>query len=175
LRSAQGATLLNFYEGEHLAFYAHAPAGMYQAAKLIRKIETAKRRWKSARDGSKRKLLRRDRTTGEETWLMQAAPDTRMSATVSGVPALRDSVEEFFVLQGEVSTPRGVMRSGGYAWRAPHTAIGPSVSRNGYTALLRSKGGAPGGSTTGDKLEFAVDAPYQPCIPDSLRSAVAPK
>ena len=180
LRSEQGATLLNFYEGEHLAFYASVPDVLYQPRKLIRKIETAKLRWTPARDGSRRKLLRRDKATGEETWLTQADADVPAShgdykASARGVAQMRDAVEEFFVLDGELSTPRGVMLTGSYAWRAPHSAIGPSASRKGYTALIRSKGGAPGGNATDQTLDIALDAPYRPCLPDTLRGAVAPK
>jgi hypothetical protein len=175
LRTDAGATIVNFYEGEHLAFYQPPPAGMYQPAKLIRRIETSKLHWKRARDGSRRKLLRRDRQSSEETWLVQADAVLAGRVTVHGTPRQSAAVEEMFVLEGELSTPRGVMGRGSYAWRAPHTAIGPDASRTGYTAILRSKGGPPAGVAAGEAIDVALDAPYEPCIPDALRSAIAPK
>ena len=174
LRSETGATLLNFYEGEHLAVYAATPAGLYQPGKLIRKIESSKRPWKTAQDGSQHKLLRRDRSTGEETWLVKVATSAKLT-NGRAAPTMHDAVEEFFLIDGEVSTTRGVMLSGAYAWRAPHTDTGPSITVKGYTALLRSKGGAPGGTAAGETAEVAVDAPYSPCIPETMKNALTPR
>ncbi len=173
LRSNGGARVLNFYEGEHLAFYADAPPGMYQPRKLIRRIETSKLRWKSSRDGTQRKLLRRDRASGEETWLVKAAPTTT-AASWRGTPILKSSVEEFFLLEGELSTPQGLMKSGAYAWRAPNTAVGPARSGTGYQAILRSKGGAPGGRAAAESIELTADAPYAPCITETLKKSLKP-
>lgn len=164
LRSTHGATVLTYYEGEHLAFYAAAPPGMYQPKKLIRRIQSSKLRWRSTRDGTLRKLLRHDRATGEETWIVKVAPIGAASSPSRGMPTLNTSVEEFFLLQGELSTPQGVMKSGAYAWRAPNTAVGPAVSATGYQAILRSKGGAPGGRPAAEVVEFSLDAPYAPCM-----------
>ena len=125
---------------------------MYQPGKLIRHIATAKLRWKTARDGSQYKLLRRDRRSGEQTWLVKsAATDARLIGTAGKVET-RNAVEEVFLIDGELATPHGVMQSGAYAWRAPKTPVGPTASAKGYTALLRSKGGAPGGSASGEML-----------------------
>jgi hypothetical protein len=175
LRSANGATVLTYYEGEHLAFYTAAPPGMYQPKKLIRRVQSSKLRWKSARDGTQRKLLRRDRATGEETWLVKVGAAAAASSPSRGTATLNASVEEFFLLEGELSTPQGVMKPGAYAWRAPNTAIGPAVSRAGYQAILRSKGGAPGGRPAAETVEFSLDAPYAPCITEALKNSLKPQ
>ena len=167
LRSQPGATVLNFYEGEHLAFYSDAPPGMYQPRKLIRKIAAGPYRG--------RKLLRRDHDNGEETWLVRVPAATARQLRSRGVSTQQDFVQEMFVLDGDVATPRGIMRAGAYSWHAPNTAIGPQVTTSGYTALLRSKGGPPHGRTERVALPAALDAPYMPCVPDSLRATVMPK
>jgi len=55
---------------------------------------------------------------------------------------VHETVEEMFLLSGTVATPLGLMQSGAYVWRSPGTPRGPFGSRTGFTALLRSKGGA---------------------------------
>ncbi|MFO1426259.1 MAG: hypothetical protein U1F11_04670 [Steroidobacteraceae bacterium] len=174
LRSPKGATVLNFYEGEHLAFYAAAPAGMYQPRKLIHRIRSAGLGWRRARERGEFKRLRRDRGSGEETWLLRVPAQAPGPDGVRGAPRLHDAVEEFFLLEGEVATPQGTMKSGAYAWRAPGTPVGPAFSRSGYVALLRSKGGAPGGRSVDGIRELPLDPPYAPCLPEAMRSAIAP-
>ena len=189
LRSEKGAVVLNFYEGEHLAFYTSAPEGMYQPSKLVRRIASDELRWRklSKRDfhggaGLSFKMLRRDRNSGEETWLLKSPPVAANAPALPGIQRFSDAVEEMFVIRGEVATPRGLMRSGAYAWRAPNTPIGPFVSTSGFEALIRSKGGAAHGRqlpvtpavTTANTVAItdvnSPAPPFQPCIPEALQS-----
>jgi len=48
--SGPGATLLNFYEGEHLAFYEPTPAGMYLPEKFTRKLVADEQPWQASRE-----------------------------------------------------------------------------------------------------------------------------
>ena len=149
MRSPTGATVLNFYEGEHLAFYAPTPEGMFRPEKLVLRIASDSLPWKRASDpGSlalgadvKEKLLRYDARSGERTWLVQVGADPPGRDPKRAV-VVHETVEEMFLLSGTVATPLGLMQSGAYVWRSPGTPRGPFGSRTGFTALLRSKGGA---------------------------------
>jgi quercetin dioxygenase-like cupin family protein len=171
MRSSSGATMLNFYEGEHLAFYADAPPGMYKPARLIKRIATREQSWQPAREAGDRalggsvstQLLRQDSDNGERTWLVRVAADKPNPAPRRPVVRLGE-VEELFVIDGQIDTPLGMMHRGAYAWRAPGTERGPYGSRSGYTALLRSKGGAPQARSAGRRQLVLRDVRYAPSL-----------
>ncbi len=177
MKSDDGCTMLNFYEGEHLAFYEQTPAGMYVPAKLIKKIQTGKLKWKALKYAAAEawghkpqiKVLRNDDVTGETTFLIKVAADKPDKVT-NRRTATHSAVEEMYVIDGEISTPRGVMKSGAYVWRAPGTVRGPFGSKTGYTALVRSKGGALNTKLSDASAQIEWDAPYQPIISDSARN-----
>ncbi len=168
MESKSGGAVFNFYEGEHLAFYEPVPAGMYVKEKLIKHIQSARIAWKGGtadderRWGrtAQRKLLRNDRKTGESTWLLKVGPD---KGDVRRPVVTNAAVEEMFVLDGDIATPRGVMKPGSYAWRIPGVALGPMGTKGGFVALIRSKGGALK-PTFGESKPVVWDAPYQPLI-----------
>ncbi|NDE00284.1 MAG: DUF4437 domain-containing protein [Gammaproteobacteria bacterium] len=176
--SGPGATLINFYEGEHLAFYEPTPAGMYKPEKLIRRLATEDMRWTRARDLAltslgpdvRQKLLRHDPATGECTWLVEVAADRVGQREPQRSKVVHAAVEESFVLSGEVATPRGTMRRGAYVWRAPGQPRGPYGSRTGYQLLIRSKGGALATTASGSPEAPAWGANYDPQITASMRS-----
>lgn len=176
MRSTDGATMLNFYEGEHLAFYADAPPGMYQPEKLILQLRSNHLRWRAARDAGdsamgrrvRTRLLRQDATSGEQTWLINVAADREQSGLRRHTVRL-DTVEEMFVIDGDAHTPLGVMQRGAYAWRAPGTVRGPYGSRSGFTALLRSKGGPPRFATS-TRGGVTWDATYDPSLTEAQRA-----
>jgi len=175
--SGPGATLLNFYEGEHLAFYEPTPAGMYLPEKLIQKVVTGDIPWQPSTDpafatlgpGVREKRLRDDPASGETTWLIDVAADAAETPIAPRAAVTHAAVEEMYVLSGEIATPRGMMKSGAYAWRVPGTPRGPWASRTGYQLLVRSRGAlATTSSSTVSKPQW--DAPYEPAIPDSMRT-----
>ena len=167
MESKNGATVLNFYEGEHIAHYDAAPAGMYKPAKLVEKIDTAKAKWtKGTADdvaawgkGVQRITLRKDQETGESTWLLKVPADAK---DVKRKRATSAAVEEVFIIAGEVATPLGTMGSGGYAWRVPGTEVGPFGTKTGFVALFRSKGGAQKTTWSKDATPVMWDAAYKP-------------
>ena len=175
--SGPGATLLNFYEGEHLAVYEAAPAGMFKPEKLLQRIVTGELPWQPAREpalallgnGVRQKTLRHDPLTGESTWLVEVPADTAGSNPLRTAVS-HAAVEESFVLEGEIATPRGTMRRGAYVWRVPGEPRGPYGSRTGYRLLVRSKGGAPATKPSGTAAAPAWDAAYDPHIPEPMRS-----
>jgi hypothetical protein len=176
--SGPGATLINFYEGEHLAFYEPTPAGMYKPEKLIRRLATKNMRWTRAKDMAltslgpnvRQKLLRHDAATGEHTWLVEVAADPAGQREPQRSKVIHAAVEESFVLRGEVATPRGTMRSGAYVWRAPGQPRGPYGSRTGYQLLIRSKGGALATTISGAMENVTWSAPYEPQISAAMRN-----
>jgi len=176
--SGPGATLLNFYEGEHLAFYEPTPAGMYLPEKLIRKLVADEQPWQTSREpafatlgpGVREKRLRHDPASGESTWLVEVAADPAADAAPLRPTVSHAVVEESYVLQGEIATPRGTMRSGAYSWRAPGTPRGPWGSRTGYQLLVRSRRGALATTVSAEPVRVTWDAPYDPAIPESMRA-----
>ena len=180
MRSPTGALILNFYEGEHLAFYEPSPAGMFVRNRLIPRIATADMPWSAAGDllarslgrRVKEKILRRDSRSGECTRLVQVAAD-RPGATIVRPIVVHEAVEEMFVIDGEVSTPRGTMYRGAYAWRATGTARGPFASKTGFVALIRTKGGRPDTRII-DRRPVVWDSPLDPDVPSAMRDFARP-
>jgi quercetin dioxygenase-like cupin family protein len=178
MASKDGCTMLNFYEGEHLAFYQDTPAGMYIADKLIKKIDTKSLMWTPLNDANGRalglnvqmKLLRADAATGESTFLIKADAD-QPDAKTARHTATHAAVEEMYVLDGEISSPRGTMKTGAYVWRAPGVARGPYGSKTGYVAILRSKGGALNTTLSAAPEAVVWDNPYSPTIAEAARAS----
>ena len=176
--SGPGATLLNFYEGEHLAFYEPTPAGMYLPEKLIRKLASEELPWQRSRDpafatlgpGVNEKRLRHDPATGESTWLIDVEADDAADSGPLRPVVRHEAVEEIYVLRGDIATPRGVMSAGAYTWRAPGQPRGPWGSRTGYQLLVRSRRGALATKRADDAVRVVWNAPYDPVIPENMRS-----
>jgi len=177
IESPNGAAVLNFYEGEHKAVYETAPPGMFRAEQLIKKISARDMPWAGATaierkiwgSSARRKVLRTDSSTGESTWILTVGPEHQKPRHAL---ASHEAVEEMFVLDGEIATPHGIMRSGSYAWRIPGTRLGPYGTKDGFTALFRSKGGAL--KTILSKETQAVNwaAPYNPLVVEAQKSWV---
>ena len=180
MRSPTGAVVLNFYEGEHLAFYEPSPAGMFLDNKLIAHIATGSLPWTAASDllarslGNrvKEKILRRDSTSGECTRLVQVAADQPDKKIVRPIVA-HTAVEEMFVIDGEISTPLGTMHRGGYAWRTPGTGRGPFATKTGFVALIRTKGGHADTKILA-RQPVAWASPLDPDVPSTMRDYARP-
>jgi hypothetical protein len=150
---------------------------MFRAEKLIEKIASRAMPWvdgtalekKIWGRSARRKLLRTDSATGESTWLLAVGPQDQKPHRPL---AVHQAVEEMFVLDGEITTPHGVMHSGSYAWRIPGTRLGPYGTKSGFTALFRSKGGALGTTLTKDTQPVNWDAPYNPLVVEAQKSWV---
>lgn len=175
MKSDTGAAIINFYEGEHLAFYEDAPAGMYKPEKLIKHLSSDSLKWQPSTKNTNlslgkepiMKVLRQDAEKRESTWIQKVAAD---DATAKRQGAFHECVEEMFLLEGEVATPQGLMRPGAYAWRAPGQQRGPFGSRTGWTALFRTKGGSAKTALTVSAEPIKWNAPYAPNIPEAQKA-----
>ncbi|MCA9267635.1 MAG: DUF4437 domain-containing protein, partial [Planctomycetales bacterium] len=111
-----GAVVLTFFEGDHGTVFGTAPVGMYDPARLIAKIETTKMAPVAPSDPyvaavankAERKVLREDPKTGERTWMMAFGPDDPNKLT-HGKIETHPIVEEFFLLEGDIHMPCGVL------------------------------------------------------------------
>lgn len=170
--SPQGALVLFCFDGPHRAVYDVPPAELYQAGRMVGPIATPELPWHAGSnedklawgDSAQRILLRRDETSGEETWLLHVPSD---APDMSRSPVIHDNVEEMFVLSGEVSTPRGTLTAGGYVWRMPDKISGPSGTRTGFTAFMRSQGGTLNTRSIGSPAPVNWDVRYNPDIADA--------
>jgi hypothetical protein len=176
MHSTNGGTVLTCYEGEHLAYYNDSPPGFYKPGLLIKHLKTDAMKWsKPAKPelecftkGALRKTLHVDPATGDTTWMLKVPADDPQKVTKRPM-AIHGAVDEVFVIEGEISTPHGVMRSGAFTWRLPGKLVGPLGTRTGFTAIIRSKGGPL--TTTWSENEFPIfwDAPYNPDVPEKMR------
>jgi hypothetical protein len=73
--------------------------------------------------------------------------------------------EELFMLGGDISGPRGVMRQGAYFWRPKETLHGPFASREGGLAIIRFRDGPHVNNWQADPVPFRYDCPYDPILP----------
>jgi hypothetical protein len=119
------------------------------------------------RPGCGRKTLRRDPRTGDDTWLLTSPPHGTPPGG-AGAQETHPTVEEVFVLVGDLHGNCGVMRTGAYFWRPAGVLHGPYGSRLGATSLYRTKGGPLQAEWTQERVPFRFDLPYRPYLPDGL-------
>jgi hypothetical protein len=124
-------------------------------------------RYKEMRSGALRKPLRKDPVTGDETWLLTSPPHG-MPPGGAGARETHPTVEEVYVLDGDLHGNCGVMRPGAYFWRPPGILHGPYGTRRGATSLYRTVGGPLVAEWTADKAPFSYDPPYTPVLPPGL-------
>lgn len=179
--SPTGADVLTFYEGPHKNVFADAPPGFYDPNKLILKKSTAAMDWEVPRDpvvaataaAPRRKSLRDDAATGEQTWILAMNADDPAKMTHQRTET-HPVVEESFLLEGEISMHCGVMESGAYFWRPPGIEHGPVGTRKGFTAFFRTKGGKLSTKWSAEAKPIVWDAPYTPALPESVRAKLQP-
>jgi hypothetical protein len=176
MHSTDGGTVLTCYEGEHLAYYNDAPPDFYKPGLLVKHLKTGAMKWSKPEKpnlecftkGALRKTLHVDHATGDTTWLLKVPADDPQKVTKRPV-ATHGAIDEIFVIEGEISTPRGVMRSGAFTWRLPGKLVGPLGTRTGFTAIIRSKGGPLTTTWSENELPIIWDAPYNPDVPEKMR------
>jgi quercetin dioxygenase-like cupin family protein len=177
MASADGATVLTFYEGPHRSLFAPAPDGLYDPARLIARIATREMPWGAPSDpvvaatanACGRKLLREDPATGERTWMLKMGPDDPSRMT-TGRTETHPVVEETFLLDGEISMPWGVLKRGAYFWRPPGIEHGPVGTRTGFVGIFRCKGGPLSTVWSDRQLPIDWQAPYAPVLPPQVQA-----
>jgi len=169
---ARGAIVLTFF-GARPAVDATLRDPEPLATGLVERLDVYAMPWIYAdahaqmRPGCGRKTLRQDPRTGDTTWLLTSPPH----GTPPGGAGQREThptVEEVFVLIGDLHGNCGVMRPGAYFWRPPGIVHGPYGTRLGATSLYRTVGGPLVAEWTADRTPFHFDPPYTPFLPPDL-------
>lgn len=171
MRAPDGATVLTFFEGSHQNVFGDTKD--YDKSRLIAQVDTAAHDWNDGVDpkvvgaGLNKLMLRLDQDSGERTWLLQMGP-TDPNVVKAAPLETHPHVEEFFLLDGEISMPQGVLRAGSYFWRPGGIQHGPIGTLAGCTCFFRCKGGPFHTDWTDDAQTIVWDAPYKPTLPDAL-------
>lgn len=113
--------------------------------------------------GAGRKKLYDDPVTGDQSWIL-ATLGMRWAERAERHP----SVEEMFLIAGEVHGNLGVMRPGAYFWRPPHIAHGPYGSKTGNIYFFRTKDGPLSTEYENPALPFRWNPPHRPILPPEM-------
>lgn len=179
LGSPNGAIVLTFFSAAPtLARPVEASA---PDPRLVERVDCYAIPWEpigyaQMRTGTLRKPLRRDPVNGDTTWLLTSPPHG-MPPGGAGARETHPTVEEVFVLAGDLHGNCGVMHAGAYFWRPPGILHGPYGSRLGATSLYRTVGGPLVAHWTAERYPFRYDPPYEPVLPpgfELLPEAVTP-
>lgn len=123
-----------------------------------------------AGSGSRKKLLRTDPVTGDQTWLMGVIPSYREKLVES-----HPVVQECYIIWGEMSGNTGLLVEGSYFWRPEEILHGPYGTKTGAVILSRTEGG----SLTVDYYDldepFRHDPPHRVAVPEELVVYAQPK
>jgi hypothetical protein len=139
LRAETGADLgpLAAPRGAQLIVMAD-PAGELRFGHEDIVLDTSTLPWLGSRHGGPAGIASKELWVGEPK-----GPVTKVTANVplywSG-PEFHECVEEFYVVQGDVTGRAGTMTAGAYVWRPPYANHGPYWSEGGLVVLLRGHG-----------------------------------
>ena len=172
LSAPAGAIVLTFFSAAPVV--ASAPAAPVAGSlaadpRLVERLDCYAVPWEPVqyaqmRTGTLRKPLRKDPLNGDTTWLLTSPPHG-MPPGGAGARETHPTVEEVFVLAGDLHGNCGVMRAGAYFWRPPGILHGPYGSRLGATSLYRTVGGPLVAHWTEERYPFRYDPPYEPALP----------
>jgi hypothetical protein len=160
-----GAIILEFFSG---TVSRQSAANGYDAARLVRHrsgfdVPYTGNFHPEFPAGAGRKILYVDPVTHDTTWLLGTLP-VRWSERAETHP----TVEEMYLLAGEVHGNRGVMRPGAYFWRPPSIPHGPYGSLTGSLYLFRTKGGMLSTTYADSDRTFKWWPEYEPMLSPDL-------
>ncbi|MEQ8247009.1 MAG: cupin domain-containing protein [Alphaproteobacteria bacterium] len=167
MAAPQGAAVVTFFNGPPRRVPG---AGRFDAARVVM-VDTDSMAWNGDFDhnltgsGIGIKFLRNDAASGERTWLLTKGSDRREDLPQTGKLESHPCVEEFFLLDGTLGWPQGMMRRGAYFWRPPGIAHGPGASLTGYLGLFRSREGPFSTDWSQVERPRPFDPPYDPILP----------
>lgn len=115
--------------------------------------------------GAGRKMLYLDPITQDATWLLGTLPLRWAERSEVHV-----TVEEMYLLGGEVHGDRGIMRPGAYFWRPPEVPHGPYGTQTGNLYFFRTKGGNLSTHYVDPVKPFRWWPEYDPILPPELES-----
>lgn len=116
--------------------------------------------------GAGRKILYQDPQTRDTSWLLGTLP-LRWAERAEVHP----TVEEMYLLAGEVHGNRGVMRPGAYFWRPAGKPHGPYGTQTGNLYFFRTKGGQLSTEYVDAAKPFRWWPEYDPVLPEELAGA----
>ena len=167
MAAPQGAAVVTFFNGSP----RRVPGpGAFDKARMIA-LDTDQMEWTGDFDhnltgsGIGIKFLRNDPASGERTWLLTKGSDRREDLPQTGRLETHPCVEEFFLLEGTLGWPQGMMRQGAYFWRPPGIAHGPGASLTGYVGLFRSREGPFSTDWSDVERPRPFDPSYNPILP----------
>jgi hypothetical protein len=165
-RSARGAVVLAFYSGQPAAAAAHE----YDPARLVAHLDALQVPYTGNfhpqfPPGAGRKILFQDPVSHDTTWLLGTLP-LRWAERAEVHP----TVEEMYLLAGEVHGNRGIMRPGAYFWRPGAKAHGPYGTQTGNLYLFRTKGGQLSTEYVEPEQPFRWWPDYDPILPAEMQA-----
>ena len=116
--------------------------------------------------GAGRKMLYQDPLTHDTTWVLGTMPMRWAERS-----EVHPTVEEMYLLSGEVHGDRGVMRPGAYFWRPPGVPHGPFGTQTGNLYFFRTKGGLLATTYVEPEKPFRWRPPYDAVLPPELEAA----
>jgi Domain of unknown function (DUF4437) len=116
--------------------------------------------------GAGRKLLYTDPVSGDTSWILGTLP-LRWAERAE----IHPTVEEMYLLSGEVHGNRGVMRPGAYFWRPAGVPHGPYGTLTGNLYFFRTKGGGLKTEYVEPDQSFRWWPDYAPVLPPELEHA----
>ena len=173
--STGGAVALCFYYGVPEARKGAAPDGTYDASRLTPRANLFEDGWDAdysginapemVISGARKKILRTDLQSGDQTWLIGSLPLRHERKTET-----HPVVQEMYLLEGELAGNTGLMKPGAYFWRPEDKRHGPYGSKTGTLILMRSRGGNLSTDYYDLEQPFSFDVPHQPVLPPELQA-----
>lgn len=116
--------------------------------------------------GAGRKMLYQDPETRDTTWLLGT-----LALRWAERSEVHPTVEEMYLLGGEVHGNRGIMRPGAYFWRPPSVPHGPYGTQTGNLYFFRTKGGVLSTNYVEPERPFRWWPEYDVILPPELEMA----
>ena len=165
--SSAGAEAIVYWEGQLELAAADATQPSDTAIECLQSDALA---WSSPTDSSLSveqvglKILRQA-ANGDRTWLLKIDLLDGRPFEINGVET-HPTVEETYLISGDMAMPMGQMQEGAYFWRPPYVRHGPMGTATGFLGLFRCKeGGAFATEWSAADQAIDWDAPYRPILP----------
>lgn len=166
-RSEGGAVALAFYSGRPAASVDPIE---FDSRRLVRRLDAFQVPYTGNfhpqfPPGAGRKILFQDPLTQDTSWLLGTLP-MRWAERAEVHP----TVEEMYLLAGEVHGNRGIMRPGAYFWRPAAKPHGPYGTQTGNLYFFRTKGGGLSTEYVEPEKPFRWWPGYDPVLPPEMQA-----
>lgn len=160
--SPRGAVVLEFFSGQPALATEAMPYDKRQLVEHLNAlaVEYTGNFHPQFPPGAGRKILYQDPDTLDTTWLLGTMP-LRWAERAEVHP----TVEEMYLIAGEVHGNRGVMRPGAYFWRPAAQPHGPYGTQTGNLYFFRTKGGQLSTTYVDPERAFHWWPKYDPVLP----------